>query len=250
MRPVYHPARERFKGCGDDAPQAWSGLVGERKVSGAMSDLAPYALVLVVAIVAIAFFLRPQRDRGIRAIASIGRKKIADVKDGEIVRVVGKLALHGEPLLAPVSSRPCAFYEARVEEKEQQEDRTSWRTIVEEIRGNDFVIDDGSGHARVAMARADVVVVHDSRHLEGFLSEKAAPEVEKFLARHGEKVAAGGKPRELHYVEGVLEAPEEVAAAGKARWENDGAGKKRLVLEPIDATARVLVSDEPGARGA
>ena len=214
------------------------------------SDLAPYVLVIVVVALAVAFYFRPERDRGIRAIASIARKKIVDVKDGEVVRVVGKLALHGDPLLAPVSSRPCAFYEAKVEEKERDEDRTSWRTVVEEIRGTDFVLDDGSGVARIAMARADVVVVHDSRHLEGFLSENAAPEVAKFLTRHGEKVAVDGKSRDLHYVEGVLEAPEEVAAAGKARWETDADGKKRLVIEPINGSGRVLVSDEPGARRA
>jgi hypothetical protein len=214
------------------------------------SDLAPYLLALVVVVLGIAVLLRPARDRRIRAIASIPRKKIADVKDGETVRIVGKLALHGEPLVAPVSARPCAFYEAKIEEKEQVEDRTSWRSIVEEVRGTDFVLDDGSGLARVSMAKADVVVVHDSRLLEGFLKEKAAPEVEQFLARHGQKSVVDGRARELHYVEGVLEAPEEVAAAGKARWEPDGAGKKRLVLEPIEDVGRVLVSDEQGARRA
>lgn len=213
-----------------------------------MSDLLPYVLLLAFLIIVIALFLRPSRDRGIRAIAATPRKKIADVRDGELVRIVGKVALHGEALTAPVSGRQCAFYEARVEEKHQQEDRASWKTIVEEIRGSDFVIDDGSGRARIAMARADVVVVHDSRHLEGFLSEKAAPEVEKFLTRHGESATRSGKARELHYVEGVLEAPEEVAAAGVARWEKDAAGERRLVIEPADATSRVLVSDEPAAR--
>jgi hypothetical protein len=212
------------------------------------AQLAPYAVILTLALVVIALFMRPRRDRGIRAVASIPRKKIKDVQDGDTVRVVGKLVLHGEPLTAPVSGRPCAFYEAKVEEKEVHEGRTSWRSVVEEIRGNDFVLDDGSGVARIAMARADVVVVHDSRHLEGFLSEKAAPEVEKFLARHGESAQKNGVARDLHYVEGVLEAPEEVAAAGKARWETTSDGKKRLVLEPVDESSRVLVSDEPGAR--
>lgn len=212
------------------------------------ADLAPFLIVLVIAVLGIAFFMRPARDRGIRAIASIARKKISDVKDGETVRVVGKLVLHGEPLLAPVSARPCAFYEARVEEKERDHDRTRWRTIVEEIRGSDFLLDDGSGLARITLARADVVVVHDSRHMEGMLTDKPVPEVEKFLARHGEKAAVDGKMRDLHYVEGVLEAPEEVAAAGTARWETDADGKKRLVIEPIEGLGRVLVSDEPGAR--
>lgn len=191
-----------------------------------------------------------------RIVATLRRARVTplrDVRDG-VARVTGRLGYAGEPLVAPLTGRRCAYYEVWVE---QPGPGGSRRTILHQTAGQDFCLRDDTGKALVEIDGALFAVVKDAHTRSGTGADKGA-HLEAMLARHQAKPASSMYHDELRYREGVLEEGEHVSVLGKATWEPDpepGAESRdggyreppmRLVFSSPGAF-KLLVSDDPAA---
>lgn len=142
----------------------------------------------------------------------------AEFPENTVGTVQGTLRyLEDAPLVAPLSGRPCAYYEVVVEESRG---KSELREIIRESEGRDFLLEDAHGRARVHMHGYEVLVVEDV-HLRSGLFQNATPELERFLARHRETSTGWLFNKTLRYREGILEAGETVAVCGTGTREVD-----------------------------
>ncbi len=194
---------------------------------------------------------RPMREmlvptlRAKRAAARLPRTRVADAKPGEIVKLVGRLERSREPLIAPLSGRPCAHYVARVEAKSG----SGWRTIAERASTETFDVTDESGRATVDASCVLVEVVIDHLWDPREIDAETGFDLDGFLLQVGvEKPPPGSRVR-LRYREGALEEGETVTVVGLARSGTGGeaggayraAGRGLIVGAPSGGA--VFVSD-------
>ena len=197
-----------------------------------------------------------EQARHKRTLRRATRRPISEIKDGEFAKVVGRLRLaETPPLEAPLTSRPCAYFEVKVEERQSSGRSSHWETIVQTMESQETIfVEDDSGKALVTLA-APQVVLHMDTHLEsGFLND-ASPRLEAFLARHGHSSEGWVFNKTIRYTEGVLEEGEQVAVLGHCVWEPDpdppagghGAGYREMPmrLHITDAgEEQMIVSDD------
>lgn len=173
--------------------------------------------------------------------------------DGTVGVVQGTLHYLGDnPLVAPLTGRPCAYYEAFVTLKSG--DAVS--ELARERQGQDFLLQDDHGVARVSLHSYKVYVVKDAR----FHSDKlnpATPRLEAFLAKHGVSISAS-EHYTMRYGEGILEAGETLAVCGYGTREVDPDPRAatggyrdhalRLVLSPRSGFPLYITDNIAGLR--
>ena len=98
-----------------------------------------------------------------RAMRAALPSTIAEARAGSVVKLTGTVVNLNAPLLAPMSGRPCACYLVIVEENRSG----SWVTIFRDSRGEDFLIEDGTGRARVVTQSVNVLAVNGARRTSG-----------------------------------------------------------------------------------
>lgn len=216
----------------------------------------------IVSVFGLVWWLSP-RQRTLRALRAAPRVRVVDARAGELVRIVGRLRPRATPLIAPLSGRACASYDLQVDVRRKSGKSSHWSQLFHERASCDFAVEDESGIALVETSSFECAIVLDHHRTSGTFDD-ATPDLERLLARHGQSSTdLFGFNRGLRYREGLLEAGEEVAVLGRARWEDDPeagamapgptsgyretARPKRLVIEAADGP--VLASDEPGALG-
>ncbi len=209
-------------------------------------------VLIVVATLLGWFFSADQRHR--RAMQEVPRRPIAEVVEGEIARVVGKVRVSA-PVVAPLSGRSCAYFRVLVQERRKRGKGSYWVDVVDEAGGVDFLLEDDTGRAVVKVDRAKAVLEGDESGHSGFLSEPSA-ELVAFLEARGHSAQGWVFNKTIRYREGIAEEGETVAVVGKGRWERDpderpqaGDGYReavmpeRLVLE-APADGPLLLGDE------
>ncbi len=198
-----------------------------------------------------------------RRLRKAPRFSVWDFPEGEVGKIVGRLAYLGEPLKAPFTGRRCAQYRVVVEEQRSRagaQTGSHWVSIIEDEHGRDFIVNDETGAALVRMRGAQVAVTKDTCFRSGTFRDKITPDLERFLARHGqESKSFFGFEKSLRYREGVLEEGEMVAVCGVGRREEDpdaqgttetDAGKVcRLVVESSADTVLYVTDDQLVVRG-
>jgi hypothetical protein len=209
-----------------------------------MDSLLPLLLgggaILVTVAILRAFFSHDAKVK--RALGEAPLCTTAAFPESSVGTVQGKVCyLDGAPLIAPLTGRPCAYYEAIVEEWRPRGRGGSWYQIVSEHQGQDFLLDDGHGTARVMMGNATVNLVKDAHFLSG-VSGNATPVLDAlldisnpsqikdahfgtfqaptpmlaaFLTRHGYQ----SEGWTFRYREGVIEADEAVTVCGRGTRE-------------------------------
>jgi len=221
-----------------------------------VSPVAVVVFVLAIgAVVALLFWWFSADQRAKRAMRGVPKRSIADVVEGERARIVGSVDVR-EPIYAPLSGRPCAYWRVTVEEKRSSGKNSYWRKIVDEHEGVDFFLTDGTGKAKIEVMHAQPVLAHDARGGSGFLNDPT-PELESFLAERGHDTQGWIFNKTIRYREGVAEPGELVAVVGTGRWERDpdekaqaGAGYReasmpqRLVMQAPRDGSPLLLSDE------
>lgn len=91
--------------------------------------------------------------RRIHALKSTPRTSVADVADGTLVKVVGRVVLL-ERLSSPYTRTPCCCYRSCLCRWIAEHDDAKDMVKDEEDRWRDFLIDDGTGCALVSLAHA------------------------------------------------------------------------------------------------
>ena len=172
----------------------------------------------------------------------------ASFRHGVSGKLEGQVRYLGQPLCAPLSGRPCSYYEAVIE----AEAGSSWTPIAHEVRAQDFLLEDGTGLALVRMDNAEAVVPADIQSRVGVFSEPS-DEVIAFLRSQGIWRDRWYSDRQLRYREGVIGEGQRVAACGRASFEanphpRSAVGGYRdnaslLVLEGSRATPLYLSND-------
>jgi len=185
-----------------------------------------------------------------RKIRAVPRQPIGAARSGEIVRITGRVQSVAEPLVAPISLRKCAYYEAIVERGVKGgPDR-----IGHELRGHAFLVRDGSGVALVDPRGAAAVITYD---VSGEFGRPLTPpdelpdEVDALLRRNDVTVSRTKSAFEpvIAWREGVLAEGELVTVVGRCQWEDAegagyrGEGEKRLVITaPVGE--KVMLTDD------
>jgi hypothetical protein len=154
-----------------------------------------------------------------------------------MVRVVGRVALHGEAQLTTLlGGHPCVAFRVHVEKRVPGRKSSHWRTAFDDRQSIDFIVEDPSGRALV-MARGGRFLIDLDHHHSGTVRARP-PALEAYLAGRGHP-SAGLRARATRYREGGLEIGETVAAVGVARWEDDPSGD---AVETTDFAAPRAVS--------
>lgn len=176
--------------------------------------------------VTVAFFTRDLRLK--RRLRRTSPQEIAAVREGRIVKIVGKLSPAGAQLASPVSGRPCVYFHVWHEVLHtvivQGARVVEWGPGAELTDVCDFLVTDETGTALV-------------RAREGGL-----PEVAIRADAYAHTVSEDGAQRSH---EAILEAGDTVAVFGRSLREVDSR------TEPIgyrDAPARLVLRGDPDAR--
>lgn len=188
--------------------------------------MEPFALVAIFGVAAVAigagfYFNKDRRIR--RLLKKSDRVEIAQFPDGASAKVVGAVVVENQHLNAPLTGRPCVYYEARVEEYKSRGKSGSWVTVIREVAGVPFFVRDSSGEALIDPSGANVAIDTDSKTKSGTF-DGATPTEEAFLNRHGRESKGWVFNKSLRYREGVFEPGETVAAFGTGVREPDPGG--------------------------
>lgn len=210
-------------------------------------------IFIVIAVIAIiAFFTIFFNKKAIikRKLKKAELKPINQFRDNEEARIVGEVEFVGEPLIAPLSGRPCAYYYVHVEQEKSTGKSSSWSTLIEEEVSGEYVIRDGANYAYINGRHIKSYIVQDRNYRSGFLND-AADHLENYLNRKGyESENMLGFNKTMRYKEGVLEKGEKIAVYGKGVWRSatelnlpEKFGRVLSISEPNDD--EIYLSDDP-----
>jgi hypothetical protein len=153
-----------------------------------------------------------------RQLTAAPLQTTAEFPENTVGAVQGALRYLGDaPLVAPLTGRPCAYYEVIVEQPGLGE---GWEEVIRESQGQDFLLEDDGGLARVRVQDCEVRIFQDAHFRTGLLNE-ATPELETFLAKHGRTSTSWSFTKSMRFREGVLEEGETVAVCGYGTREVD-----------------------------
>lgn len=156
------------------------------------------------------------RARAKRAAFRLPRTRIEHVRDGEHVRIEGRVEIAGEALIAPLSQRRCAHYQLFVELARSE---TSYVRVLSESRSTPFIVVDDAKRALVTAGpttpgeseRSVVDVVVDHYWTAKDLDAETRFELERYLFGKGDTGRALlAEPSRLRYAEGAIEEGERV----------------------------------------
>lgn len=177
--------------------------------------------------------------------------KMSSFYSGDIAKVAGSVEIVGEPLIAPLSGRPCAYYYVLVEQLESTGKSSHYAKLIEEEKSGTFLIRDGRYRAKIHPdSRLKTYLVQDKEYSSG-TGNDATTTLENFLNSYGEKSENFlGFNKTIRYKEGILEAGEMVAVTGRGEWKSAGEAQLpgtygRILLFSSDENEPIYMSDDP-----
>ncbi len=176
----------------------------------------PFGIVVIVAGVGALIWYLSKRQALTRKLKQAKAWSIGELPEDTLGKIVGTARPAAEPLTGPISGRPCVFYVVSV----VQDHGKSSSTIIHEVRGVPFYLEDGTGRALVDPQGAEVVLEQDFSTSSGILDD-ATPVEEAFLRRHGKEPQGWAFNKSLSYRESIIEIGEKVAVLGSGVREPD-----------------------------
>jgi hypothetical protein len=179
----------------------------------------------------------------------VSAKRMSEFKDGETAKIVGKVELVDQPLIAPLSKRKCSYYHVQVEEEIFDGKNFRWKTIIDSEMSNTFVIRDGNNCAYISLKNIKSHIIMDKKYISG-RKKDAHTVLEAYLNQYNYKSKGAFFNKKLQYREGILEPGEQVAVLGRGEWKNAediGLPAKygRVLVLASDAKQKVYMSDDP-----
>lgn len=205
--------------------------------------------ILVASTVFVGAYFTSDR-RFLRAFERLPATPIAQVRHGELVKVIGRLEHLLPPLSAPISGRACAYYHVLALER-------GGSGLVEE-RKQDFLVRAHDGQcALVRMAASEPLAPEDAHYFSAtFRGGQLTAEMARLLERHGRGAASspaidGEIERDWSFTERLFQAGDTVAVVGRAGWQLDASeasgsyreAPRRLVIG--DGVTPVRVTNHP-----
>ena len=108
-------------------------------------------IALAAAAIGVAVWGLTADRRAKRALRRVAHVKIADVRDGVLVKLIGTVKGAAAPLTSPNRREECVYYHAWYEElRRGNKGGVGWVSIGDEQHGCDFLLEDESGVATIA----------------------------------------------------------------------------------------------------
>lgn len=221
---------------------------------------SPFNIVLIILCIVVAagitiyaiFFNR----RGIvkRKMKKTPLVKISSFIENDVARITGKIEIFGEPMLSPLSGRPCGYYHIQIEQKVQSGKSSNWRTVIDEEVAGNFIIRDGRYGAVISGKKLKTYLIQDKTFNSGTFND-ADEQLNNYLAKKGHSsTGIFGLNKTMRYKEGILEAGEIVAVVGTGKWQQIDRGhplyglvsdSRILEISAIPEKGLVYLSDDP-----
>ena len=185
------------------------------------------------------FLSREARVR--RALARRPRARI-DAASGTKLRVTGRVRQRGEPLIAPVSGRPCVAFQLFVEERNGRR----WIDLLELRDAQSFIVADDTGEAFVDTSGPfALALVPDQQGAMGWFDRITPAQLQALRSTLGSRATTwyGGWKR-LRFKEGTLENDDWVSVGGSGEREQSPDGQSSL-REPPERLVLRGTADEP-----
>ncbi len=147
-----------------------------------------------------------------------------------------------EPLEAPLSAKPTAYYRVEVEEYRRRRYGSSWVSVHSEASEEPFAVDDGTGSVLVLPAGAETHIPVDFRH-ESFTLNDVPPHIEQRLEAW--RVRRGLFGKRLRLSERRLDVGAQVYVYGVAQERPD---LRLIQAERINQKLRDVRSDPDAMR--
>lgn len=200
-------------------------------------------VVLVIAIIVLAWYFSPAQVIK-RKLKKVPVRTLIEAGNVGVVRITGKVLADGLTLDTPLSGTRCAWYGAYVDEYRSSGKSGHWVQIIQEENCTEFLLDDGTGVARVRCITPQVSSPRDHETGSGAFDD-ASPVEEAFLRKHGrQSTGLLGFNRRIRYREAKFEAGETVTVLGMVRPIQDRQARYEIV-PPDDSP--MLMSDDPSA---
>ena len=154
---------------------------------------------------------------------------IAQAPGNGFVEIKGRIAPSEQGLVqAPFSGRHCVWVRVTVQELRSSGRSSYWHTVLNEVDGRPFMVDDGSGQqARVMPQNANVILERGVAATSGTFND-AQPHIQAFLHSRGLKSTGFfGFNKSMRFEEELLSPNDPLYALGPSRREagppvNDG----------------------------
>lgn len=153
-----------------------------------------------------------------RALKITPEKPAHLVKEGEYVKVTGRICVLGEVITAPFSGRPCVYYCASAKRRNDE----AYATIVKEEVMADVILYDGKNYVVIESDDPVSYLDEDAEGKPGLFYDMP-PHFEEFMRRNGKEADST-----LTFFEAVLQQDETVTATGYAEWRPASAFKFTL----------------------
>ena len=212
----------------------------------------PLAVFAVIGIVAAFSYYFSKKNRILRELKKSPSKPINTVKDKEYVRLHGTVEAINDPLIAPLSKRPCVYYHIIVERKGDK----NWHTVINDFKCSPFYLVSGGEKAKIRAhdKRAllfHLVVDHNTRSGWSTQPTRAMTQYLKSQDYDGQTWLFKSN-KTLRYKEAILEVGEDVVVKGNAEWKRldqpiEGFNFSRLLQLSGNYRQRLIVTDLPKA---
>ncbi|WP_374958438.1 hypothetical protein [Gilvibacter sp.] len=208
-------------------------------------------IAIVLTSLGVGYFFS-KKNKILRELKKSPSKPINTVKEKEYVRLHGVVEPVDEPMIAPLSKRPCVYYHIIVERKGDK----SWHTVINDLKYSDFYLASGGEKARISAHDKRALMFHlvvDHNKRSGWSSEPSAA-MTSYLKSQGYdgKTWFFNTNKTLRYKEAVLEPGEQVVVKGIGRWKRleqpiAGYNYSRLLELSGNFRQRLIVTDLPKA---
>jgi hypothetical protein len=138
----------------------FSGIKESVKTAPA-DDFWIWALILVAASIA-GFFLAFKFINSRRIIQDTPTSKIRSAAQGYLELIGHGYLMEGQPIISPLTGKPCTWYDFKVEESRQSGKNSKWVTIRKGISDELFLIKDETGQCIIDPEGAQVTVADKS----------------------------------------------------------------------------------------
>lgn len=119
-------------------------------------------LTLVVAGIICLLFYFSKKNRFRRKFKRYPKFDLMNAKDQDIVALTGTVEKCRTTLEAPVSKRPCVYYEIIIEERASKTGANGmWRKVAQNGRGVNFFVSAQGGQILVNTRRVDYLMSHE-----------------------------------------------------------------------------------------
>ncbi|MDC7996623.1 hypothetical protein [Gilvibacter sediminis] len=214
--------------------------------------IVPLAIFLVIGIVVAVSTYLSNKNRILRELKKSPSKPINTVKDKEYVRLHGTVEAINDPLIAPLSKRPCVYYHIIVERKGDK----SWHTVINDFKYSPFYLVSGGEKAKIRAHDKSALLFHlvvDHNKRSGWSTNPSQAMTQYLKSQNYDGQTWLFKSNKtLRYKEAILQIGEDVVVKGNAEWKRleepiEGFNFSRLLELTGNYRQRLIVTDLPKA---